>query len=139
VQPKLNLYNWDWPIRSVNFNDPPAKFVFDDDARRGRAIQSVVCAGCILAGGYVKDSVLARNVFVDEGAEVVESVIQDNVWIGRGARVRRAIVDKNNRIPPGETIGHDLEKDRERYFVSDGGIVVVSREKDTPESRARNL
>ncbi len=139
VQPKLNLYNWDWPIRSVNFSDPPAKFVFDEDARRGHAVQSVVSAGCILSGGYVKDSVLARNVFVDDGALVTESVIHDNVRIGRGARVRRVIIDKNNHIPPGEAVGYDLEKDKQKYHVSDSGIVVVSRAKDTPESRARNL
>ncbi len=139
VAPQLNLYNWHWPIRSVNFNDPPAKFVFDENGRRGQSIQSAVCAGCILSGAYVKDSVLGRNVFVDEGAIVLESVVHDNAWIGRGARVRRAIIDKNNRIAPGETIGYDLDKDRERYHVSEGGIVVVSRAKDTPESRARNL
>jgi glucose-1-phosphate adenylyltransferase len=139
VAPQLNLYNWHWPIRSVSFNDPPAKFVFDEDGRRGQSIQSAVCAGCILSGAYVKDSVLGRNVFVDEGAEVLEAVVHDNAWIGKGARVRRAIVDKNNRIAPGETIGYDLEKDRERYHVSEGGIVVVSRAPDTPESRARNL
>ncbi len=139
VQPMLNLYNWDWPIRSVNFGDPPAKFVFDEESRRGRSVQSLVCAGCILAGGYVKDSVLARNVLVSEGAEVVGSIVHDNVRIGPGARVRNAIIDKNNHIPAGETVGHDLERDRERYFVSDSGIVVVCRDKDTPESRARNL
>jgi glucose-1-phosphate adenylyltransferase len=139
VQPHLNLYNWDWPIRSVSFNDPPAKFVFDEDARRGQAVQSVVSAGCIITGGYVKDSVLARNVFVDEGAEVVESVIHDNARIGRGARVRRVIIDKNNHIEPGETVGYDLEEDKKKYHVSPNGIVVVRRAKDTPESRARNL
>jgi glucose-1-phosphate adenylyltransferase len=139
VQPKLNLYNWDWPIRSVNFNDPPAKFVFDEDGRRGQAIQSVVSAGCILSGCYVKDSVLARNVFVEEGAQVIESVIHDNVRIGRGARVRKAIIDKNNHIGLGETVGYEPEKDRERYHVSASGIVVIRRAKDTPQSRARNL
>ena len=76
---------------------------------------------------------------MDEGAEVVESVIHDNAWIGRGAKVRRAIVDKNNRIEAGDKIGFDLDKDRERFHVSSGGIVVVSRAKDTPASRARNL
>jgi glucose-1-phosphate adenylyltransferase len=139
VQPMLNLYNWDWPIRSVNFGDPPAKFVFDEDARRGRSVQSLVCAGCILSGGYVKDSVLARNVLVDEGAEVVNSIVHDNVRIGPGARIRNAIIDKNNHIQPGETVGHDLDRDRDQHFVSESGIVVVRRDKDTPESRARNL
>lgn len=138
VEPKLNLYNWDWPIRTVSYNDPPAKFVFDDSGRRGEALQSIVCGGCILAGGYVKDSVLGRNVFVDEGAEVLDSVIQDNVFIGKRARVRRAIIDKNNVIADGASIGFDDAADRERYHVSPGGIVVVRRASDSPESRARN-
>jgi glucose-1-phosphate adenylyltransferase len=139
VQPKLNLYNWDWPIRSVSFNDPPAKFVFDEEGNRGEAVQSIVSAGCILAGGRVKDSILGRNVFVDQGAEVVQSVIHDNVWIGRGARVQNAIVDKNNHIPDGATIGYELDQDRAEYFVSPEGLVVVARGKDTPESRARDF
>ncbi len=139
VQPKLNLYNWDWPIRSVNFNDPPAKFVFDQEGMCGSAVQSIVANGCILAGGRVKDSILGRNVFVDQGAEVVRSVIHDNVRIGRGVRIQNAIVDKNNRIPDGATIGYDLKQDRERYFVSEEGLVVIARRKDTPESRARDF
>ena len=139
VQPKLNLYNWDWPIRSVNFNDPPAKFVFDEQGNRGDAIQSIVASGCILAGGRVKDSILGRNVFVDHGAEVVSSVIHDNVRIGRGVQIQNAIVDKNNRIPEGATIGFDANQDRERYFVSEEGLVVIARGKDTPESRARDF
>ena len=139
VQPRLNLYNWDWPIRSVSFNDPPAKFVFNEKGNRGEAIQSIVSAGCIVAGGLVRDSVLGRNVFVDQGAEVVDSVIHDNVRIGRGVRIQNTIVDKNNHIPDGATIGYDLEQDRERYFVSEEGLVVVARGKDTPESRARDF
>ena len=139
VVPKLNLYNWKWPIRSVNFGDPPAKFVFDENGRRGQGIQSIICAGCILSGSYVKDSILARNVFADAGAEIFDSVVHDNAWIGSGAKIRRAIIDKNNRVEPGETIGYDLERDRQRYHVSKGGIIVVSRARDTPESRARNL
>ncbi|MGH9463846.1 MAG: glucose-1-phosphate adenylyltransferase [Vicinamibacteria bacterium] len=139
VRPRLNLYNWDWPIHSVSYNDPPAKFVFDDSDRRGYAIQSIVSSGCILAGGRVKDSVLGRNVFIDEGAEVDQSVIHDNVRIGRGARIRRAIVDKNNHLAEGTVIGYDLDRDRERHFVSEEGIVVLGRGADTPESRARDF
>jgi len=139
VRPKLNLYNWDWPIHSVSYNDPPAKFVFDEKNRRGYAIQSIVSAGCILAGGRVKDSILGRNVFVDEGAEVEQSVIHDNVRIGRCARLRRVIVDKNNAIPDNATIGYEPDSDREKYFVSPEGIVVLGRGRDTPESRARDF
>ena len=139
VRPKLNLYNWDWPIHSVSYNDPPAKFVFDDSGRRGRAIQSIVSSGCILAGGEVKDSILGRNVFIDEGAEVERAVIHDNVRIGRGVRIRQAIIDKNNHIADGTTIGYDSEHDRKNYFISEGGIVVLGRGEDTPESRARDF
>ncbi len=70
VVPSLNLYNWDWPIVTANYPDPPAKLVFDEDIRRGIALQSILSGGCIVAGGFVKDSVLGRNVFVDAGARV---------------------------------------------------------------------
>lgn len=139
VEPRLNLYNWDWPIRTVSYSDPPVKFVFDEDNRRGEAIQSTVAGGCILSGGYVKDSVLGRNVLVDEGAMVENCIILDNCWIDRGARLRNVIVDKNNHIAAHEKIGFDVDRDKERYHVSSGGIVAIPRGKDSPEHRARNL
>ena len=139
VQPQLNLYNWKWPIMTANFNDPPAKFVFDEAGRRGAAVQSVVSPGCILAGGYAKDSVLGRNVFLDAGCEVHDSILLDNVYVGPGCRIQRAIVDKNVHIEAGMTLGFDLEADRQRYYVSETGIVVVPKAEDTPETRERNL
>ena len=139
VQPQLNLYNWKWPIMTASFNDPPAKFVFDDANRRGVGVQSIVSPGCILAGGYVKDSILGRNVCLDAGAEVIDSILFDNAYVGAGARVRRAIVDKNVHIEAGQAVGYDLNADRERYFVSETGIVVIPKASDTPESRERNL
>ena len=139
VEPKLNLYNWKWPIMTTSFYDPPAKFVFDETGRRGEAVQSIVTAGCILAGGYVKDSILGRNVLLDAGSEVRESILLDNVYIGPGARVRRAIIDKNVRINSGETVGYDLESDRRRYHVSAEGIVVIPKAPETPETRERYL
>ena len=139
VQPQLNLYNWKWPILTVGYNDPPAKFVFDEAGRRGMAVQSVVSPGCILAGAYVKDSLLGRNVFVDAGAEVYDSILLDNVYIGPGCRVRRAILDKNVRVEAGDTVGYDLERDRGRYHVSETGIVVIPKSPDTPETRERKL
>ena len=101
VVPSLNLYNWDWPIVTANYPDPPAKLVFDEETRRGIALQSILSGGCIVAGGFVKDSVLGRNVFVDAGARVEASILFDNVYVGRGAHVSRAIVDKNVRVPEG--------------------------------------
>lgn len=138
VVPSLNLYNWEWPILSASYSDPPAKLVFDEPARRGQALQSVVSGGCIIAGGLVKDSVLGRNVFVDEGAEVRESIIFDNVYIGKGARVSRAIIDKNVRVADRDHIGHDLARDAIRHHVSEGGITVVAKARDTLLTRSRD-
>ena len=138
VQPRLNLYNSAWPIRTASYGEPPVKFVFDEDGRRGRAVQSIVTGGCIIAGGYVKDSVLGRNVFVDARAELYDSVIMDNVRVGKDCRIRRAIIDKNNQIPDGTAIGYDPVEDAKKYTVSAGGVIVVARAKDSPENFAWN-
>ncbi|HSY41775.1 MAG TPA: glucose-1-phosphate adenylyltransferase, partial [Polyangia bacterium] len=139
VVPSLNLYNWDWPIVTANYPDPPAKLVFDEDVRRGIALQSILSGGCIVAGGFVKDSVLGRNVFIDAGARVEASILFDNVYVGRSAHVSRAIVDKNVRVPEGDHIGHDLARDALRYTVSEGGITVVQKARDTLLTRSRNF
>jgi glucose-1-phosphate adenylyltransferase len=125
VRPALNLYNRQWPLRTSSYPDPPAKFTFDDEDRRGEAIDSIVSSGCILSGGKVRNSVLSRGVKVHAGALVEDSVIMDNCDIGRRSKIRRAILDKNVRIPPGATIGYDIEQDRRLYNVTDSGIVVV--------------
>src|SRR5271157_4080196 len=105
VKPDLNLYNREWPVRSTSYPDPPAKFVFDEENRRGQAIDSIVSGGCILSGGVVRKSVLGRGVHVHTGALIEHCVIMDNCDIGRHARVRRTILDKNVRIPQNTTIG----------------------------------
>ena len=125
VSPELNLYNREWPLRTASYADPPAKFTFDDEGRRGQAIDSVVSGGCILAGGMVLNSVLGRHVRVPTGAVVEDSVILDNCDIGRRARIRRAILDKNVRIAEGDTVGYDLAEDKRRHHVTESGIVVV--------------
>ncbi len=125
VDPALNLYNRQWPLRTASYATPPAKFVFDEEGRRGQAIDSVVSGGSILSGGLVRNSVIGRNVRVHSGAVVEDSIIFDNCDIGRRARIRRAILDKNVRIPPDTTIGYDLEADRRKYHVTESGIVVV--------------
>ena len=127
VVPQLNLYNREWPIHSAAFDDPPAKFVFDDPARRGTALQSILSPGCILAGGLAKDCVMGRNVVLHSGADVRDSIIMDNVDIGRDAKVRRAIIDKNVRIPAGVAIGYDEAFDRTIGVVSPEGIVVIPK------------
>lgn len=125
VTPNLNLYNKQWPLRSAAYDDPPAKFTFDDEGRRGHAIDSIVAGGSILSGGYVKNSVLGRGVRVHTGAVVENSVIFDNCDIGRHARIRRAILDKNVRVAEGAMIGYDAARDRQLYYVTESGIVVV--------------
>ncbi|HYM78555.1 MAG TPA: glucose-1-phosphate adenylyltransferase [Candidatus Dormibacteraeota bacterium] len=129
VKPDLNLYNREWPVRSTSYPDPPAKFVFDEDGRRGEALDSIVSGGCILSGGLVRKSVLGRGVRVNTGATVEGCVIMDNCDIGRRAKVQRAILDKNVRIPPDTEVGYDLEADRARgWHVTESGIVVIGRE-----------
>ncbi|HWZ76678.1 MAG TPA: glucose-1-phosphate adenylyltransferase [Candidatus Sulfotelmatobacter sp.] len=129
VKPDLNLYNREWPVRSTSYPDPPAKFVFDENGRRGEALDSIVSGGCILSGGLARKSVLGRAVRVHTGASVEGCVIMDNCDIGRHARVRHAILDKNVRIPANTEVGYDLEADKARgWHVTDSGIVVIGRE-----------
>jgi len=125
VNPELNLYNREWKLRTAGFEDPPAKFVFNEAGRRGTAIDSIVSGGSILSGGLVKGSVLGRGVRVHTGAIVEDSILFDNVDIGRDAKIRRAILDKNVRVPEGAEIGYNLEEDRKRHYVTESGIVVV--------------
>ena len=125
ISPALNLYNRQWPLRTAGYPDAPAKFIFDQDGRRGHSVDSIIAGGTILSGGEVKNSVLGRGVRVHTGAEVEDSIVFDNCDIGRHAKVRRAILDKNVRILPGTEIGYDLENDRKLYHVTESGIVVV--------------
>ena len=126
VAPTLNLYNKQWPLRTASYADPPAKFTFDEDGRRGEAIDSIISGGCILSGGMVRRSVLGRGVRVHTGAVVEDSIIFDNCDIGRRCKIRRAILDKYVNVLPDTVIGYDLEADRRRYHVTENGIVVVA-------------
>jgi glucose-1-phosphate adenylyltransferase len=126
VTPALNLYNREWPLRTTAYPDPPAKFTFDEENRRGQAIDSIVSAGCLLSGGVVRNSVLSRFVRVHAGALVEDCVLLDNCDIGRRAKIRRAILDKNVRVPEDATIGYDLERDRLNHHVTESGIVVIA-------------
>jgi glucose-1-phosphate adenylyltransferase len=127
VKPPLTLYNREWPIITDEMESPPVKFVFNDEGRRGFATDSMISGGCIISGGRVIDSVLGRDVFVHSYSEIRESIIMDRVNIGRNCRIRRAIIDKNTIIPPDTVIGYDPEADREKYFISPGGIVVIPK------------
>jgi glucose-1-phosphate adenylyltransferase len=127
ARPHLNLYNSNWPLRTAYYNQPPAKFVFNEEARRGSAVHSVISEGCIVSGGAVRNSVLGRSVFVHSYSQVDDSVVMDYCDIGRHSRIRRAIIDKNVKIPEGSVIGYDLNEDRKRFTVTDSGIVVIPK------------
>lgn len=127
IHPVFDLYNYEWPILTWKYPHPPAKFVHEGDERRGRALNSLVAGGAIISGGIVRRSILSAHVRVNSFAEVDDSVLFDNVEIGRGAVVRRAVIDKNVRVPAGERIGVDLERDRQRFTVSDDGVVVIAK------------
>jgi glucose-1-phosphate adenylyltransferase len=127
AQPHLDLYNPHWPLRTAYYNQPPAKFVFDENGRRGQALHSVISEGCIVSGGTVRNSVLGREVFIHSYSHVEDSVVMDYAEIGRHARIRRAIIDKYVYVPDGEEIGYDLERDRQRFFVTDSGLVVIPK------------
>ncbi|MCP5363652.1 MAG: glucose-1-phosphate adenylyltransferase [Hyphomicrobiales bacterium] len=121
----LNLYNRSWPLRTASYPDPPARFDANSTGEPGQAHHSLVGNGCIIAG-YAKNSVLGRNIIVHPGAIIDECVVLDGCEIGPGAHIQRAILDKNARVPAGEQIGFDHGRDRQKYHVTESGIVVVS-------------
>jgi glucose-1-phosphate adenylyltransferase len=130
VDPLFNLYDQEWPIRTYQGQFPPAKFVFAQDYQGGRmgvALDSVVCGGCIISGGRVQNSVLSPDVIVHDHADVRESVVMENVVIGDRARIRRAIIDKDVVIPAKTEIGYDSAADRQRFKVTESGLVVISK------------
>jgi len=126
IEPELNLYRRDWPIWTYQSQSPPAKFAFDDEMRRGQAIDSLVAGGCIISGAKVKHSVIFFNTHVETGTYIKDSVILPKVGIGKNCTIKKAVIDKGTYIPDGMEIGVDLEKDRERFLVTDEGIVLVT-------------
>jgi glucose-1-phosphate adenylyltransferase len=144
VDPVLNMYDAGWPIRTFQPQNPPPKFVFSADgppgqARRGEALDSVVCSGCIVSGGQVRRSILSPRVRVNSYAVVEDSILFDGVDIGRYCRVRRAIIDKDVKLPPYTVLGFDPNFDRKRGFtVTDNGVVVVPKAEPPEAFQAPN-
>jgi len=124
--PELNLYDEDWPIWTHQVQLPPAKFVHKEAKRRGFAIQSMVSGGCIISGGEVDGSVLFSSVKVRSHSHVEDSVILPQVEIGRNCKIRKAVIDRGCIIPEGTVIGEDLDADRERFRVTEKGVVLVT-------------
>ncbi|HYA59220.1 MAG TPA: glucose-1-phosphate adenylyltransferase [Burkholderiaceae bacterium] len=125
VVPDLNMYDMNWPIWTYQEQLPPAKFVFDDDDRRGMAVDSLVSGGCVISGATLRRSLLFSSVHVHSFALVEDSVVLPNVDIGRNVVLKRAVVEKNCRLPPGLQIGVDPEQDRKHFDVSSKGVTLV--------------
>ncbi|HEY9050495.1 MAG TPA: glucose-1-phosphate adenylyltransferase [Gammaproteobacteria bacterium] len=123
--PPLDLYQTDWPIRTYQPQTPPARTVPSDTGTEGIFINSIISGGVVISGGNVGHSILFQNVFVDSGAIIEKSIVFEGVHVGKGARLQNCIIDKHVKIPANERIGYDLEKDKQRFTVSDKGIVVV--------------
>jgi glucose-1-phosphate adenylyltransferase len=134
VVPDLNLYDDQWPILSRQRQLPPAKFVFDDVGRCGSATDSLVSSGCIVSGATVRRSMLFSNVRVSEGSVIEDTVVLPNVMIGRGVHLRRAVVDKNCVLPDGFRAGFDDRADRERFHVTERGVLLI-----VPEMLGQNI
>ena len=126
--PELNLYSQDWPLRTFNYNYPPAKFIWAEGERVGMATNSMVSEGCIVSGGGLSRCVLSPKVKVNSYSQVSESILMENVEIGRHSRIKKAIIDKNVIVPPHSRIGFNKEEDEKRGFhVSPNGVTVVPK------------
>jgi len=125
VTPELNLYDNKWPIWTYQEQLPPAKFIFDDEERRGMAVDSMVSGGCIISGAQVRHSLLFSNVKVNSYTTLEDAVILPEAEIGRNCHIKRAVIDKGCHIPEGTVIGEDPEEDAKRFHVTPGGIALV--------------
>jgi glucose-1-phosphate adenylyltransferase len=124
--PELDLYDQEWPIWTYQPNSPPAKFVFDDNGRRGMAVDSLVSGGCIISGSLVRRSVLFTGVHLHSFCSVEEAVLLPGVEVGRHCRLRKVVIDEGCHIPVGMTIGFDAAADARRFYRSEGGVVLVT-------------
>ena len=134
VTPPLNLYDQEWPIWTYQEQLPPAKFIFDDEGRRGMAVDSMVSGGCIISGSVVRHSLLFSDVKVNSYSLLTDAVVLPEVIIGRGCRVTKAVIDKGCVLPEDTVIGEDPEEDARRFYVTEEGVVLV-----TPEMLGQEL
>ena len=132
VTPEFNMYDYSWPMRTYQYQFPPAKTVSHEGERVGRTLNSLICDGSIVSGGLVERSLLGPNVRVNSFSYVTDSIIMNNCNIGRHARIRRTILDKNIVVPEGYEIGFDLESDRKKFTVTNSGIVVIGKNQILP-------
>ncbi len=126
VRPELNIYDEDWPIWTYQVQQPPAKFILDEDGRRGTAINSMVSGGCIISGAVVRESLLFSNVRVEERSTIERSVVLPNVEVARGCHIRGAILDEGCEVPAELRIGLDRGADAQRFHVTENGVVLVT-------------
>lgn len=126
--PELDMYDREWPIWTYQEQLPPAKYVFDQDDRRGYSVDSLVSGGCIISGAKVRRSVLFSSVHLHSYSVIEESVLLPQVDIGRDCHLRRVVVENGCRVPPGTRIGFDDVQDAKRFYRTDGGVVLVTRE-----------
>jgi glucose-1-phosphate adenylyltransferase len=139
VRPELNIYDEDWPIWTYQSHLPPAKFILDEDGRRGMAINSMVSGGCIISGAVVRESLVFSNVHIDEGSRVERSVLLPNVSIGKNCTVVGAILDEGCEIPDGMCVGLNCGDDTQRFYVTEKNVVLVTADmirKLSPPPRA---
>jgi glucose-1-phosphate adenylyltransferase len=130
VDPVFNLYDPDWPLRTYQPQFPPAKFVLNEDGRRGHALDSIVSMGCIISGSEIRRSILGPGVRVHSYCQIDDSIIMPNATVNRHAKIRKALIDRNVEVPRGAMIGYDPVEDRRRHTVSEGGVVVVTPGED---------
>jgi glucose-1-phosphate adenylyltransferase len=128
VNPELNIYDHQWPIWTYQLQQPPAKFVLDEDGRRGMAVNSMVAGGAIISGAYVRQSLLFSNVRVEERSHIESAVILPDVEVGQGCVIHRAILDEGCEIPDGTSIGVDKASDAERFHITEQGVVLVTQD-----------
>ncbi len=127
VSPQLDMYDTDWLINTHQWQSPPAKFVFDEEGRRGTATQSMVSGGCVVSGSDVRNSLLFSRSRINSYSRVTDSVILPDVDVGQNCRINRAIIDRGSRIEAGTVIGEDHDADRKRGFrVTDSGLTLVT-------------